>query len=460
VRRAGPSLGIAIACPVVFGRRLLVLLLVLAAIGVPAGVLRAACAGKSCPADVAQARVPFCPLPAELKAKLAAGYREGRSPDVIAVTGNHAVASPTGAGPWPSVAEASTVTAVPIAFFGRGIEPGALVPRGTGLDAIAPTLSEVLGFRRAHPEVRAGAAVAGISDGERPRLVLEMAWKGVGTQELRGNPRSWSSLRSLMERGTATLAADTGSLPLDPAATLTTIGSGGLPSQHGITGALVRGADGRVMGAWGPGAPLSVIATLPDDLDQVMDQRPLIGLIASDESDRGIVGGEWYVGHDRDAMVMATGGSAVPAAERLLAEGFGRDDVPDILAVVLDGSVGSMDKRTHELVAAAERAAGGSVAVVIAGTGSDSGADTRSTDGALVRFSDVVSEIDAGVPGHPNVIEDVVSGGLFLDQGALAEEGISGDAVVQATIGVTAPDGTRVFADAFQGFAVSFGRYC
>jgi hypothetical protein len=458
VRRAGPFLGTAVACPVVFGRRLLVLLLVLAVIGVPAGVLRAACAGKSCPADVAQARVPFCPLPAELKAKVVAGYREGRSPDVMAVAGNHPVAGPTGAGPWPSVAESSTVTAVPIAFFGTGIEPGALVPRGTGLDAIAPTLSEVLGFRRPHPEVRAGTAVAGISDGERPRLVLEVAWKGVGTPELRRNPRSWSSLRSLMEHGAATVAGDTGSLPLDPTATLTTIGTGGLPSQHGITGALVRNDDGRVAAAWGPGAPFSVIATLPDDLDQAMAQRPLIGLVASDEADRGIVGGNWYVGHDRDAM--ATGGSAVPAAERILAEGFGRDDVPDILAVVLDGSVGSMDRRTHELVAAAERAAGGSVAVVIAGTGGDPGVDAASIDGAPVPVSDIVSQVEAGVPGDPNVIADVVSGGLFLDQGALAKEGISGDAVVQATMGVTAPDGTHVFEDAFQGFAVSFGRYC
>lgn len=443
-----------------FGRRLLVLLLVLAAIGVPAGVLRAACAGKSCPVDVAHARVPFCPLPAELKAKLAAGFREGRSPDVMAVTGNHAVAGPEDAGPWPSVAEASTVTRVPIAFFGTGIDPGTLVPRGTGLDAIAPTLSEVLGFRRPHPEVRAGAAVAGISDGERPRLVLEVAWKGVGTQELRDDPRSWPSLRSFMERGAATVAGDTGSLPLDPAATLTTIGTGGLPSQHGITGALVRDDDGRVVEAWVPGAPLSVIATFPDDLDQAMDQRPLIGLVASDEADRGIVGGNWYVGHDRDAIVVATGGSAVPAAERLLAEGFGRDAVPDILAVVLEGSIGSIDRRTQRLVAAAERAAAGSLVVAIAGTGGVSGADAGSTEGAPVRVSDVVSQVDAGVPGDPNVIADVVSGGLFLDQGALAEEGISGNAVVQATMEVTAPDGTRVFEDAFQGFAVSFGRYC
>src|SRR2546430_13521233 len=84
-------------------------------------------------------------------------------------------------------------------------------------------------FRRPHPEVRAGKAVDGVPDGERPRLVLEVAWKGVGTDELRHDPRSWRSLRSLMGRGAATLAGDTGSLPLDPAATLTTIGTGGLP---------------------------------------------------------------------------------------------------------------------------------------------------------------------------------------------------------------------------------------
>jgi hypothetical protein len=444
----------------VFGRRLLVLLLVLAAIGIPAGVLRAACAGKSCTATVAEARIPFCPLPAELKAKLAAGFREGRSPDVMAVTRSESVWGGAGAGPWPSVADAPTIRAVPIAFFGTGIQPGAVVPGGTGLDAIAPTLSEVLSFRRPHPDVRAGTAVDGVADGERPRLVLQIAWTGVGSHELRDDPRGWPSLRSLMERGSGTLAGDTGSLPLDPAATLTTIGTGGLPSQHGITGTLVRNDGGHVVEAWGAGSPFSVIATLPDDLDEAMDQRPLIGLVASDQADRGIIGGNWYVGHDRDAMVVATGGDAVRTAWRLLAEGFGRDDVPDILAVVLDGSVGSMDRRTHELVAAAERASGGSVVVAIAGTGGGAGADAGSITGPRIRASDVVSQVDDGVPGDPNVVSGVVPGGLFLDQRVLAQERISGDAAVQALLKVTAPDGARVFEDAFQGFAVSFERFC
>jgi hypothetical protein len=186
----------------------------------------------------------------------------------------------------------------------------------------------------------------------------------------------------------------------------------------------------------------------------------MIGLVASDQADRGIVGGNWYIGHDRDAMVVATGGDAVRAARRLLAEGFGRDDVPDILAVVLDGSVATMDRRTHELVAAAERASGGSVVVAIAGTGSGAGADARSTTGPRIRASDVVSQVDDGVPGEPNVVAGVVPGGLFLDQRVLAQEGISGDAAVQALLKVTAPNGARVFEDAFQGFAVSFERYC
>jgi len=134
--------------------------------------------------------------------------------------------------------------------------------------------------------------------------------------------------------------------------------------------------------------------------------------------------------------------------------------VPDILAVVLNGSVGSIDRRTRELVAAAERAAGGSVTVAIAGTGSGSGVEVGSTDAARIRDSDIVSQVDAEVAGDQNVIAGAVPGGLFLDQEALAREGISGDAVVQSMLQVTAPDAARVFDDAFQGFAVSFGRYC
>ena len=429
----------------------------LAAIGIPAGVLRAACAGNSCVSAGGEARVPFCPLPQDLKADIAAGYREGRSPDVLAVTRTDSVYGGTddpGSPPWPSQAGAST-SAVPIVFAGTGVTKGVTLPDGTQLDQIAPTLSDVIGFKRPFPNVRAGVAVSGVADGEHPRMILEVALKGVGSADLRGDEGAWPNLRSLMNTGSGTLDGDTGSLPLDPAATLTTIGTGGLPSQHGITGTLVRNDEGRVVRAWGPGAPPSIIATLPDDLDEAGAQRPMIDLVATDPADRGLIGGTWYPHHDRDAMSLATGEDAVTSARAMLARGFGRDDAPDILAVVLDGSVASMDARLRQLVDAARRASGGSVVVAVAGTGAE-----LDPVPASMSSSQIVSRVEAAVPGDGAVVVGAVPGGLFLNQDTLSAEGITGQAAVDALLDVTGPDGRRVMGDAFQGFAVSFARYC
>lgn len=440
-----------------FGRRLLVLLVGLAALGIPAGVLRALCAGETCDSAPTQARIPFCALPAGLKADLVAGFREGRSPDVLAVTRTFGLPSGAGDGaamvPWPSVSGGPS-TDVPIALWGAGVNGSVPVPNGTGLNQIAPTLSDILGFRRPNPDVRSGAAIEGVATGERPRLVVEIAWKGVGSADLRADREAWPFLRSLIHRGTGTLSGHTGSLPLDPAAILTTIGTGGVPSQHGITGTLLRNDGGGVVGAWGPGSPFSVITTLPDDLDESFGERPLIGLVAADIADRGIIGGNWYIGHDRDVVLVARGTDAVGAAERTLATGFGRDEVPDVLAIVLRGSIGSMDRWTREVVAAAIRASGSSVVVAIAGTGGTG--PLRNTAGPTV--PEVVAQVEGGVTG--NLVAGAVAGGLFLDQDVLAQGGISGDAAVQALLKTTGSGGAPLMADAFQGFAVSFARYC
>jgi hypothetical protein len=67
-------------------RRLVGLLIMSALVAAPAVVLRAACVGKTCGSpDATQARVPFCPLPDRLKSLISAGYRDKRSPDVLAV---------------------------------------------------------------------------------------------------------------------------------------------------------------------------------------------------------------------------------------------------------------------------------------------------------------------------------------------------------------------------------------
>lgn len=444
---------------VVSGRRLVILLVILAAIGVPAVALRAVCAAKTCAGnDAAQARVPFCPLPDALKADIAAGFRQGRSPDVLAVTAGESVVGGTdpidATVAWPGLGSVAS-TRVPIVFWGTGIDPNGVVPTGAGLDRIAPTISDALGLRRPHPDVRAGVSLPGLTNGQRPRLVLEVALDGVGSSAIEGAPSAWPFLRSLLRRGAGTLRGTTGSLPLEPAATLTTIGTGGLPSQHGITGTFVRNDDGAVVRAWGDGAPVSVISTLPEDLDHATRERSMIGLVGTDPSQRGLIGGNWYLPHDRDAMSFVTSGAEVVAAEETLARGFGTDDVPDIMAVVLAPD-GTADVRLRRLVAAAERASKGSVLVAVAGTGQAAPDRGR----APMSDPDLVDRVERAVAGDRPIVQATVPGGLFLDQRTLTAEHITGDAAVQALLGVTTSGGQRMMADAFQGFAVSFAKYC
>ena len=129
------------------------------------------------------------------------GFREGRSPDVLAVADGTPVVtevdgSPT---PWPAVAAAADPR-VPIVFAGAGTTKGASVPDGTTLDRIAPTVAEALGFEREHPEVRSGKAVAGVADGRRPRLVLLVGWRGVGSSELENHMNDWPFLSIVARR--------------------------------------------------------------------------------------------------------------------------------------------------------------------------------------------------------------------------------------------------------------------
>jgi hypothetical protein len=442
----------------VTGRRLLVMLVVLAAIGIPAAVLTATCAGRSCDASGGETvRVPFCPLPAALKDGIANGFREGRSPDVLGVAAGTPVYTDVDGlrTPWPA-AGTPTDPRVPIVFAGDGVTEGESVPNGTTLDRVAPTVSDILGFDRAFPEVRSGTSIAGIADGKRPRLVLLIAWKGVGSSELEARPGDWPFLSSLLEDGAGTLEGAAGSLPLDPAATLTTIGTGGLPSQHGITGSFVRNEEGDVVPAFATGDPFEdgqIIATLADDLDHA-NPSTLVGLVATDERDLGIVGGNWYPGEDPVDSVIGDSATAPLSVQVHLSTGYGGDAVPDVIGVVLDGRVRSMDRWTREIVTEAERATSGATLVVVAGTGS------AESERLAVPDDGLVDAVEEAVPANAPAVAATVPGGLFLDQAVLQEQQVTGQVAVDAMLSATGPDGERMLADAFQGFAVSFARYC
>ena len=437
-------------------RRLLFVLVVVLAVGIPAAVLRALCVGRSCRETAApETSVPYCSLPEELRTLIAAGFRDGRSPNVMAVAGSRGVRGSTELpqAAWPSLAGGDDGT-VPLVFAGAGISAGATIPSGTTLDAVAPTVAEAIGLRRHKPGVRSGTALAGVAGGDRPRLVLFVAWKAVGTAELQDAPDSWPALDGLLDLGVGTLEAYPGSLPADPAAVLATIGTGGLPSDHGITGTLIRNDEGAVVEAWGAEAPFSVIAALGDDLDDRLGQDPMVGVVGSRPSDRGLVGGgDWYGEHDEDdAEFVPTLKEQTAAVRRLLASDYGRDDVPDLLAVALDGEIGEIDEALGEIVGAADRVTGGRVLVVVTATGS-----LQAPPGAIPA---TVAERDAERRLGIDAMEATAVGGMFLDQDVLAESGLSVDRVVTAFRGLRAGDGSPVLADVFPAIAVTFAQYC
>jgi hypothetical protein len=350
---------------------------------------------------------------------------------------------------------------VPLIFSGSGVGRGSRVPAGTTLTAVAPTLASVLGTRWENPGVHPGVPIHGIGGAPSPRLVLEIAWKGVGTSDLTAQRSAWPFLRSLVGNGAGTLRASAGSLPLDPVASLTTIGTGGLPKNHGITGLYLRNDDttsryaGRLTRAWGRGAPLSVISALGDDLGQASNGGARIGVIGTDPSDRGIIGGNWYQGPDEDQTSYVGSSRQVSAVKRMLVTGFGEDAQPDLLAVVMRDSIRRMDEQTRQIVALARRAAGGRVTIVVAGTGSTTDdADRR------VPLTTALAPVDAAVPGSDPAVEGAVAGGLFLNQDVLARADVSSNVAVQALLNETVPGGAPLMADAFPAFAASFGKYC
>ncbi|MDQ4006212.1 MAG: hypothetical protein M3135_07950 [Actinomycetota bacterium] len=438
-------------------RRVLFVLLVALVVGIPAGVLGAMCFGNACgETRTTVSDVPFCSLPPETRSLLAAGFREDRSPHVMAVTGVTAVRgnSAVPGGPWPSEVVGDEGT-VPLVFAGTGVDPGAEPAQGSTLDAVAPTIAEVIGLRRPHPGVRSGTAVPGLASSDRPRLVLEVVWKGSGARDLERAPERWPVLRRLMQLGAATLEAEVGSRPLDHAAVMTTIGTGGLPRDHGITGSVLRNEDGAVASAWvDEEAPLSVIAGLGDDLDELLDQEPRIGLVATDLADLGLIGGNWYVSHDRDDVLTSNRpDTQVRMVRRLLDDGYGADGTPDLLGVTLDAPIAEMDRALGGLIEAARMASGDSVLIVVTSTGS---MDPDGTDPVTARAVQRDAERALG----DGVVEAMAQGGLFLRQDELAARGISDDRVVMVLRDMRTHVDERMFADAFPGLAVTFARYC
>jgi hypothetical protein len=338
------------------------------------------------------------------------------------------------------------------------------LPGGMGLDQIAPTIAQALGYDRAHPEVRQGTAVPLDSEGFGAGapgaipLIVEIAWKDVGSTDLgvAWPPRTGALLH---DHGAGTLAGNTGSLPLDPAATLTTIGTGGLPFQHGITGSMIRDDRGGVVPPWTEGAPTSVISTLADDLRHSFGARSRVAMVGTDPTDRGLIGNGWYLGAEPGDLVLAPR-DPVPVVRGLLLQGFGqgsgtRDDAPDVLGVAVQGSVTAMDRETAAVVTSVLRRVPDAL-IVVAGTGTLG--PRAATQGEVEGAGHVADAVQGPLGAH--VVSGSVAGGLFLDGRALDAADLSADAAVRQMRALNGPGGRPLFSQVFPAFSVAFSRYC
>lgn len=432
-------------------RRLTTLLLVLGLIAVPAAALRAFCVGNSCgTGEERTGSVPFCSLPPDVRDLVTAGFYEGRSPDVLGVTGGTAVTTDLRDldVAWPSIGTVDD--RVPLVFLGDGIK-AATLPDDAVLDQVAPTIEPLLGIERPFPEVRSGSALPGVgSEGPVPLVVL-VVWKGVGIPELEAEPTAWPFLETASADGVGGDARP-GSWPLDPAAILTTIGTGGLPSQHGIVGTTLRGERGPV-DAFRPGSPGTVIATLGDDLDEATAGEALVGLVAADPSDRGLIGGTWY-GADDDDLVVIEHRRPARQVRAFLEREWGADGPSDLLGLTVRGSVADMDRQTRAVVELVTTAVPDAV-VVVTSTGS------LAIPGEALDAVTVAERVDATLPADEPVIAAPGSGGFFLDDDAALDQGVTTQQVADAMAAQVTDDlTTPLFDDAFPSFTVRFGRYC
>jgi hypothetical protein len=190
-------------------------------------------------------------------------------------------------------------------WYGPGQVPGRgrVGPRVTMAD-VAPTMAEYLRYDFDAPD---GAPMreALRSEAERPpRMIVVMVWDGGGRNVLSEHPGAWPVLRSLIPKGVWYENAEVGSSPSLTPAVHTTLGTGAFPRRHGVVDARVefRGELARPESTW---PEVLSLPTLADIYDRALNNRPLVGVVASLNWHLGMVGhGSYLEGGDKDIAVL------------------------------------------------------------------------------------------------------------------------------------------------------------
>jgi predicted AlkP superfamily pyrophosphatase or phosphodiesterase len=140
-----------------------------------------------------------------------------------------------------------------------------------------------------------------------PKLVMTVVWDGGGRDVLQYWPNAWPNLQSLIRNGTSYSEAIVGSSPSVTPAVHATIGTGTFPSEHAIVDIPLR-VNGKIEESWPGKSPKHLeVSALGDLYDVALDNEPLIGVVADHWWHLGMIGhGAFLKGGDRDYGLMTS----------------------------------------------------------------------------------------------------------------------------------------------------------
>jgi hypothetical protein len=192
-------------------------------------------------------------------------------------------------------------------WYGPGIVPSrGVVDRAVTLADIAPTQAALMHFDGfTAPDGHTMQEVLP-PNGKKPALVVTFVWDAGGRSVLDTYPNDWPVLHSLIDKGVWFEHATVGSSPSITPATHATIGTGAFPMRTGQVDAEFRiGPD--LVRAGGLGPQLLDVPTLADIYDRALDNKPIIGDLASVTWHLNMMShGSLFTGGDRDIAVLRT----------------------------------------------------------------------------------------------------------------------------------------------------------
>jgi hypothetical protein len=235
-----------------------------------------------------------CDLPARWLLRILRGYYPGRAGEIqILPKQPNFFGAWTHSGPW------GYLQRVPMFLYGPGHVPAVgEVGRPVTMADLAPTLAGYLGSDFGTPDGEP-MREAIEPNADPPKLIVVVVWDSGGRNVMDQYPQSWPNVSRLIPQGAWFENATVGSSPSVTPAVHATLGTGVFPDRHGVLDLRIRQGK-KLVGPVLSGPQYLIEPTLADVFDREQGNQPVVGFVAS-EPTLGMIGhGSFVDGGDKD----------------------------------------------------------------------------------------------------------------------------------------------------------------